>query len=177
MINLCGATTDIDHVSSGEDRLEEVEQVNIDPSDPVRCVGIGTHLKAEVREELVAFLKANASTFAWKTEDMKGIDPSVTSHELNVDSTHRPVKQKRRKLGPERTFIESRIDHRSKVPRVAGQPGSRKEEEREVVRLRGFHRPQQSVPQRQLSLAAHRSSSRSDGGQRTPVFHGPLLRV
>ena len=34
--------------------------------------------------------------------DMIGIDPGIICHELNVDPTHKPVKQKRRKLGPER---------------------------------------------------------------------------
>ena len=33
---------------------------------------------------------------------MPGIDPSVTAHRLNVDPTYKPIKQKRRKLGPER---------------------------------------------------------------------------
>ncbi|CAA0820464.1 Unknown protein, partial [Striga hermonthica] len=35
-------------------------------------------------------------------EDMKGIDPGVASHKLNLDRTVRPVVQKRRKLGPDR---------------------------------------------------------------------------
>ncbi|XP_013617547.1 PREDICTED: RNA-directed DNA polymerase homolog [Brassica oleracea var. oleracea] len=34
---------------------------------------------------------------------MKGIDPSVTTHELNVDPTFKPIRQKRRKLGPKRS--------------------------------------------------------------------------
>lgn len=34
--------------------------------------------------------------------DMIGIDPSIICHELNVDTTYKLVKQKRRKLGPER---------------------------------------------------------------------------
>ena len=41
--------------------------------------------------------------FAWSTSDMKGIDPSVTTHELNVDPTFKPIHQKRHKLGPERS--------------------------------------------------------------------------
>ena len=34
---------------------------------------------------------------------MKGIDPAITSHKLNVDPTIKPIRQKRRKLGPERS--------------------------------------------------------------------------
>lgn len=33
---------------------------------------------------------------------MIGIDPSIICHELNVDPTYKQIKQKRRKLGPER---------------------------------------------------------------------------
>ncbi|CAA7029198.1 unnamed protein product [Microthlaspi erraticum] len=35
-------------------------------------------------------------------KDMKGIDPAITSHELNVDSTYKPMRQKRRKLGADK---------------------------------------------------------------------------
>ena len=42
---------------------------------------------------------------------MKGIDPSVTTHELNVDPTFKPIRQKRRKLGPERSkAINEEVD-------------------------------------------------------------------
>ena len=33
---------------------------------------------------------------------MQGININITCHELNIDPTFKPVKQKRRKLGPER---------------------------------------------------------------------------
>ena len=49
------------------------------------------------------FLKENVSTFALSMADMKGIDPAITTHELNVDPTFKPIRQKRRKLGPDRS--------------------------------------------------------------------------
>ncbi|XP_019086824.1 PREDICTED: uncharacterized protein LOC109127059 [Camelina sativa] len=84
-----------------------VEEVNLDENDKKRCVNIGTEITAAMRNELILFLKANISMFAWSVTDMKGIDPSVTTHELNADPTHKPVKQKRRKLGPERSQAEN----------------------------------------------------------------------
>ncbi|CAA0840982.1 Unknown protein, partial [Striga hermonthica] len=36
------------------------------------------------------------------SKDMKGIDPKVACHRLNIDKTVKPVIQKRRKLGPDR---------------------------------------------------------------------------
>ncbi|XP_013617594.1 PREDICTED: RNA-directed DNA polymerase homolog [Brassica oleracea var. oleracea] len=48
-------------------------------------------------------LKKNLHAFAWAAEDMPEIDINITCHELNIDPTFKPVKQKRRKLGPKRT--------------------------------------------------------------------------
>jgi len=33
---------------------------------------------------------------------MPGIDPSILTHRLNIDPSHRPVKQKRRSFTPKR---------------------------------------------------------------------------
>ncbi|KAG7552776.1 Ribonuclease H-like superfamily [Arabidopsis thaliana x Arabidopsis arenosa] len=85
-----------------EPQLSKTEQVNIDGTDKTRCVAIGAELAPSVKEPLVAFLKQNSRTFAWTIDDMTGIDPMIVTHELNVDSTYKPVKQKRRKLGSER---------------------------------------------------------------------------
>ena len=40
--------------------------------------------------------------FAWKQEDMGGVDPAVITHKLNVNPSFKPVKQKRRSFAPER---------------------------------------------------------------------------
>ena len=40
--------------------------------------------------------------FSWKQEDMGGIDPAVITHKLNVSSSFKPVKQKRRSFALER---------------------------------------------------------------------------
>ncbi|XP_013589138.1 PREDICTED: uncharacterized protein LOC106297449 [Brassica oleracea var. oleracea] len=82
---------------------EEVREVRIDEADPKKVIRIGAFLSDEMQSQVISFLRANASTFAWTTSDMKGIDPTVASHELNVDPTFKPIRQKRRKLGPERS--------------------------------------------------------------------------
>ncbi|KAF8053852.1 hypothetical protein N665_1370s0002 [Sinapis alba] len=81
---------------------EDTVQVGIDPDHPERTVGIGSELSDDLTTEMITFLRANKSTFAWTTANMPGIDPAVTSHRLNVDPTYKPIKQKRRKLSPER---------------------------------------------------------------------------
>ncbi|WZZ89070.1 hypothetical protein YC2023_117649 [Brassica napus] len=71
-------------------------------SSPEKGVNIGNDLPPEVRHDLLSFLKQNIKTFAWSKADMPEIDMSITSHDLTVDHTFKPVKQKRRKLGTER---------------------------------------------------------------------------
>ncbi|XP_024014573.1 uncharacterized protein LOC112088506 [Eutrema salsugineum] len=66
------------------------------------CVEIGAKLDPKIRESLVHFLKQHTSTFAQSVEDMPGIDPQIACHELNIDPTYKSIKQKRRKLGPEK---------------------------------------------------------------------------
>ncbi|XP_048619845.1 uncharacterized protein LOC125590349 [Brassica napus] len=82
---------------------EEIREVPIDGADSAKVVRIGAYLSDDLQSLIISFLKEYASTFAWVTSDMKGIDPAITSHELNVDPTFKPIRQKRRKLGPERS--------------------------------------------------------------------------
>ena len=51
---------------------------------------------------MTLLLRENSNIFAWSTAEMPGIPPSVISHSLNVNPLIRPVKQKERKLGPDR---------------------------------------------------------------------------
>ncbi|KAG7529698.1 Reverse transcriptase domain [Arabidopsis suecica] len=83
-------------------RMSLITQIYINESDPKRCVGVGQDLDPAIREDLITFLKENKYSFAWSSANLRGISLEVTSHELNVDPTYRPIKQKRRKLGPER---------------------------------------------------------------------------
>ncbi|XP_056864095.1 uncharacterized protein LOC130511224 [Raphanus sativus] len=82
---------------------EEVLKVPVDDSDPSKSVRIGAFLPDEMQQKILEFLKQNLSSFAWTMSDMKGIDPAITTHELNVDPNFKPIRQKRRKLGPERS--------------------------------------------------------------------------
>ena len=83
-----------------EPTCEPMVTVCLDEASPERCVEIGANLREPLRTELITCLKKNLNTFAWAAEDMPGIDINITCHELNIDPTFKPVKQKRRKLGP-----------------------------------------------------------------------------
>ena len=93
---------------------EPVELVCLDEAFPERCIGANPH--EPLRTKLITCLKKNLQAFAWAAEDMPGIDINITCHELNIDPTFKPVKQKRRKLGPERaTAVNDEVEKLLKV--------------------------------------------------------------
>ncbi|XP_024004917.1 uncharacterized protein LOC112082056 [Eutrema salsugineum] len=87
---------------------------------PERCVEIGTKLEEPLKNELLFFLKENINTFARSVQDMLGISIDVTCHELNVDPTFQPIKQKKRKLGPEQAkAVNDEVERLLKVGLIA----------------------------------------------------------
>lgn len=82
-----------------------LDEVSLDPTKPQQVVYIGCDVQEPLRSKLVEFLKKNADCFAWSYEDITGIDPKIITHKLNVDPSHKLVKQKRRKFATERNKI------------------------------------------------------------------------
>ncbi|GKV38979.1 hypothetical protein SLEP1_g46825 [Rubroshorea leprosula] len=82
--------------------VEEVEEVQIDDSDPTKKTQIGTKLSSKERKELIGFLKSNKDVFAWTSVDMPGIPTSVEVHKLSTNPLKKPVAHKRRLFGGER---------------------------------------------------------------------------
>ena len=85
-----------------EPTFEPVVSVCLDEAFPERCVEIRANLHEPLKTKLITCLKKNLHAFAWAAEDMPGIDINFTCHKLNINPTFKPVKEKRRKLGPER---------------------------------------------------------------------------
>ena len=79
-----------------------MEDISLDEDNPERCTRVGADLEEKIKKDLVQFLKKNIDVFAWSHEDMPGIDPSVITHHLNVCSSSKPVRQKKRVFAPER---------------------------------------------------------------------------
>ena len=77
----------------------------LDPEDPETKILIGSSLPEQIEEDLIKFLKSQRSTFAWKPEDMTSISKNIITHKLGIDTSFRPVHQKRRKFAPERNQI------------------------------------------------------------------------
>ena len=72
-----------DEVGTRPEPSEELESIRLD-DQPKHLVYIGSKLAEDVRSLLIHFLKQNMEVFAWKQEDMGGIDPTVITHRLNV---------------------------------------------------------------------------------------------
>ena len=90
-----------DEVSTRPSPSKELEPVQLG-DQPEHLVYIGSKLTEDIKSPLIHFLKQNMEVFAWKQEDMGGIDPVVITHRLNVSPSFRSVKQKRRSFAPER---------------------------------------------------------------------------
>ena len=90
-----------DEMSTRPTPSEELEPVQLD-EQPEHLVYIGSKLAKDVRDLLIHFLKQNMEVFVWKQEDMGGIDPTVITHRLNISSSFKPVKKKRRSFASER---------------------------------------------------------------------------
>ena len=90
-----------DEVNTRPEPSEELEPIQLD-DDPEHLAHVGSKLVEDLRSLLIRFLKQNKDVFAWKREDMGGIDPAIITHRLRVSPSFKLVKQKRRSFAPER---------------------------------------------------------------------------
>ena len=90
-----------DEVNTRPEPSEDLEPIQLD-DNPEHLAYIGSKLAEDLRSLLTHFLKQNKDVYAWKQEDMGGIDPAIITHGLNVSPSFKPVKQKRRSFTPER---------------------------------------------------------------------------
>ena len=61
---------------------------------------IGLPLSTDERDTLIHLLKSYLDVFAWLSEDMPGLDPSIVQHHLPILPYARQVKLKLRRLHP-----------------------------------------------------------------------------
>ena len=82
--------------------VEELTLVVLDEEHPDRKVYIGSSLSKDLVCQLIYFLKRNMDIFARSHADLERIDPEVSTHRLNVDPRHKPVRQTLRDASTER---------------------------------------------------------------------------
>ena len=91
----------LDDVNTRPEPSEELEPIQLNDHHE-HLAYVGSKLAEDLRSLLIHFLKQNKNVFAWKQEDMGGIDLAIITHRLNVNPSFNPVKQKRRSFSPER---------------------------------------------------------------------------
>ena len=84
-----------DEVNTRPEPSEELEPIQLD-DHPEHLAYVSSKLAEDLRSLLIRFLKKNKDVFAWKHEDMGGIDPAIITHRLSVSPSFKHVKQKRR---------------------------------------------------------------------------------
>ena len=94
-----------DEMSIRPEPSEELEPIQLD-DHPEHLAYIGSKLAEDLRDLLIHFLKHNKDAFAWRQEDMGGIDPTIITHRLNVNPSFKSVKQKRRSFAPQKVINE-----------------------------------------------------------------------
>ncbi|XP_035845365.1 uncharacterized protein LOC118491586 [Helianthus annuus] len=67
---------------------------------PEQTVKVGSHLSDKCKSALKELLLLNIDVFAFQHGHMTGIPRSLTEHRLNTYTWAKPVKQKRRSMGP-----------------------------------------------------------------------------
>ena len=72
-----------DEVNTQPEPSEELEPIQGD-DHPEHLSYVGSKLAEDLRSLLIHFLKQNKDVFAWKQEDMGGIDPAIITHRLNI---------------------------------------------------------------------------------------------
>ncbi|XP_077219793.1 uncharacterized protein LOC143857088 [Tasmannia lanceolata] len=91
--------------------IEELDSIPISEDQPEREVRIGSLLKGTLRDQMINFLRAHKDVFAWSASDMPDIPAQMTVHRLNVNSTLKPVQQKKRNFVAERqTHIKAELE-------------------------------------------------------------------
>ena len=88
-------------VNTRPEPSEELDPIQVD-DHPEHLAYVDSKLAEDLKSLLIHFLKQNRDVFAWKQEDMGGIDPAIITHRLNVSPSFKLVKQKRRSFAPER---------------------------------------------------------------------------
>ena len=66
---------------------------------------VSSLLSKEEKEQLQCVLLRNIDVFTWSHSDMIGIDPTLTSHKLNIIPATKPVREKVRRFHPNRHQI------------------------------------------------------------------------
>ena len=79
-------------LGQGFTSTDELEGVDIGPSDRPRSTYISAKLDHEYRQELINLLKEYKDCFTWEYYEMLGLSRSIVEHRLPIKDGYRPFK-------------------------------------------------------------------------------------
>ncbi|XP_075515337.1 uncharacterized protein LOC142549976 [Primulina tabacum] len=102
-----------ERVDEGGERLVEKGEVHFVAEEehemiefgPEQKIWVARDLSASTRVSLINCLKANIHVFAWSQQELTGISPLISEHQLNILLGSHPVKQKKMHFGPEKDKV------------------------------------------------------------------------
>jgi len=71
---------------------DKVTQINLGDEANPKPIFISESLTSSEKEDLISLVQEYIDVFAWKYEDMPGLDSQVAMHRLNINSDVKPVK-------------------------------------------------------------------------------------
>ncbi|KAL0311121.1 UNVERIFIED_CONTAM: Transposon Ty3-G Gag-Pol polyprotein [Sesamum angustifolium] len=90
--------------------VEELKVINLSENDE-KTIKISMTMCSSTEEHFIQFLKKNKEVFAWTMTDLHEISPNVITHKLSENPNAKPVKQKKRMFGVERSqAIKEEVD-------------------------------------------------------------------
>ena len=80
-----------------------MKEVILDEMRPDQVIRMGTSLLSPLKKEMIDLIKEHQDVFAWAADEVVGVPTELMIYRLNVDPHARPVRQKWRHFGPERS--------------------------------------------------------------------------
>ena len=92
-----------EHEKAQLQRNDGTKTVPLDQATPKQTVIISEDLTSHDEERLISCLSKNKDVFAWSALDLVGVSRTIIEHNLGIDPSVRPKKQRLRKMSDEKT--------------------------------------------------------------------------
>jgi hypothetical protein len=91
---------------------DTTKAVPLDPATPKQTVVISEDLTSRDEEKLISCLSRNKDVFAWSAHDLVEVSHTIIEHDLGIDPSVCPKKQRLRKMSDEKTKAAKAEVHR-----------------------------------------------------------------
>ena len=88
----------MDKVSRAKE--DDLQDLNLGTEEHPKIVKVSVNLEEDFKQDLKALLQEFIDVFAWDYSDLKGMDPQVYKHKINLKEDAVPVIQQRYRMNP-----------------------------------------------------------------------------